>query len=337
MNQKRKENKKKDIPWNFSVRTDLAIETREMLDQQNEMDGIEMTEEEQEDIHITKVKISNQTGSEAMGKPIGNYITIEAEKLKENDIVCHEKIMKLLAENISKLANIDKKSVVLVVGLGNWNITPDALGPKVISKILVTRHLLESLPEEIDESVRAVAAISPGVMGITGIETGEIIQGIVEKLKPDLVIAVDALAARKFSRINATIQMSDTGVNPGAGVGNKRMALNKETLGVPVIALGVPTVVDAATLVNDTMDKMLEQMIAHTQEGSEFYKMLHNLDSDEKYQLIIDILNPYVGNMFVTPKEVDAVVDRLANIIANSINIAIHPGVTTEDINRYTY
>ena len=131
--------------------------------------------------------------------------------------------------------------------------------------------------------------------------------------------------------------MSDTGVSPGAGVGNKRMALNEKTLGVPVIALGVPTVVDAATLINDTMDRMLAQMIEQTQEGSEFYKMLKNLDSDEKYQLIIEILNPYVGNMFVTPKEVDAVVDRLANIIANSINVALHPGITMEDINRYTY
>lgn len=336
----KKENNSKenrDIPWEFSVRTDLAIENREMLEKDDQLEGIEIQEDQRENIQITHVKILNEAGSQSMGKPIGNYITIEAAKMKENDVACHEEIMKILAENISKLANMKEQSLVLVVGLGNWNITPDALGPKVISKILVTRHLLESLPEEIDESVRAVAAISPGVMGITGIETGEIIQGIVEKLKPDVIIAVDALAARKFSRINSTIQMSDTGVNPGAGVGNKRMALNKETLGVPVIALGVPTVVDAATLINDTMDRMLEQMIEHTQEGSEFYKMLHSLDSDEKYQLIIDILNPYAGNMFVTPKEVDAVVDRLANIIANSINIAIHPGITMEDINRYTY
>ncbi len=330
---------KKDIPWNFSVRTDLAIEQRELLEEKEDesLDGIEVTNEEMEDIFITHVKILDERGSRAMGKPVGNYITIEADKLKENDIKCHEKIMGILSKNIARLAKVNEKSTILVVGLGNWNITPDALGPKVISKILVTRHLLDSLPEEIDESVRAVAAVSPGVMGITGIETGEIIQGIVEKLKPDLVIAIDALAARRFSRINATIQMSDTGVSPGAGVGNKRMALNEKTLGVPVIALGVPTVVDAATLINDTMDRMLAQMIEQTQEGSEFYKMLKNLDSDEKYQLIIEILNPYVGNMFVTPKEVDAVVDRLANIIANSINVALHPGITMEDINRYTY
>lgn len=328
----------RDINWNFSVRTDLAIESREMIDEDDEgLDGVEVINDEREDIHITHVKIVNEAGSEAMGKPIGNYITIEAPKMKENDVVCHEEIMQIVADNIAELSNLNEDSVILVVGLGNWNITPDALGPKVISKVLVTRHIVETLSEEIDNSVRAVAAVSPGVMGITGIESVEIIMGIVEKIKPDLVIAIDALAARKFNRINSTIQMSDTGVSPGAGIGNKRVTISKETLGVPVIAIGVPTVVDAATLINDTMDRMLEQMIEHTEEGSDFYKMLHSLDSTEKYQLIIDILNPYVGNMFVTPKEVDAVVDRLANIIANSINIALHPGVTIEDINRYTF
>lgn len=328
-----------DIAWNFSPRTDLAIETREMLENEenDNLDGVEVETKEEEDISITHVKILNEKGSKAMGKPIGNYITIESEKMKQNDVSCHEEIMHVAAKNIAKLAKIDDKSVVLVVGLGNWNITPDALGPKVISKVLVTRHLRGSLPEEIDESVRSVAAISPGVMGITGIETGEIIKGIVDRLKPNLVIAIDALAARKFSRINATIQMSDTGVSPGAGVGNKRMELSEKTLGVPVLAMGVPTVVDAATLVNDTMDRMLDEMIAQTKKGSAFYEMLNGMDKEEKYQLITEILNPYAGNMFVTPKEVDAVVDRLANIIANSINIAIHPGITMEDINRYTF
>lgn len=328
-----------DIAWNFSPRTDLAIETREMLEKEenDNLDGVEVETKEEEDISITHVKILNEKGSKAMGKPIGNYITIESEKMKQNDVSCHEEIMHAAAKNIAKLAKLDNKSVVLVVGLGNWNITPDALGPKVISKVLVTRHLRGSLPEEIDESVRSVAAISPGVMGITGIETGEIIKGIVDRLKPNLVIAIDALAARKFSRINATIQMSDTGVSPGAGVGNKRMELSEKTLGVPVIAMGVPTVVDAATLVNDTMDRMLDEMIAQTEKGSAFYEMLNGMDKEEKYQLITEILNPYAGNMFVTPKEVDAVVDRLANIIANSINIAIHPGITMEDINRYTF
>lgn len=336
-----KKQKQNEIAWNFSPRTDLAIEAREFAQQQKqnteELDGVKVEIKNTDIYQITHVKILNETGSQTMGKPIGNYITIESELLKQNDITSHEQIMKTVAEHIAGLSKLSQKSTILVVGLGNWNITPDALGPKVIDKILVTRHLDGVLPEEIQKSVRSVAAISPGVMGITGIETVEIIQGVVEKLKPDLVIAIDALAARKFSRINSTIQMSDTGVAPGAGVGNKRMTLNEQTLGIPVIALGVPTVVDAATLINDTMDRMLEEMIAQTEQGSAFYEMLHNMDTDEKYKLIVDILNPYVGNMFVTPKEVDAVVERLANIIANAINIAIQPGITMEDINRFTY
>lgn len=333
--------KQKEIAWNFSPRTDLAIEARELAQEQKqnteELDGVKVEIKNTDIYQITHVKILNEIGSQTMGKPIGNYITIESELLKENDITSHEQIMKTVAEHIAGLSKLNQKSTILVVGLGNWNITPDALGPKVIDKILVTRHLNGVLPEEIQKSVRSVAAISPGVMGITGIETVEIIQGVVEKLKPDLIIAIDALAARKFSRINSTIQMSDTGVAPGAGVGNKRMTLNEQTLGVPVLALGVPTVVDAATLINDTMDRMLEEMIAQTEQGSAFYEMLHSMDTDEKYRLIVDILNPYVGNMFVTPKEVDAVVERLANIIANAINIAIQPGITIEDINRFTY
>ena len=325
----------------FSIRTDLAIEARELAQQEakqaDHLEGVEVKTEENPDYFLTHVEIHSEKGSRLMGKPMGNYITLEAEKLKENDAECHEKIIKVLAENIRSLAQFDEKSCILVAGLGNWNITPDALGPKVVSKILVTRHLQGTLPEEIEETVRPVAAVSPGVMGITGIETGEILKGIVERLHPSLLIAIDALAARRSNRINAAIQLSDTGISPGAGVGNKRMMLDQESLGIPVIAIGVPTVVDAATLVNDTMDRILGEMMRQTEKGSAFFQTLQSLEQEEKYQMIADILGPYTGNMFVTPKEVDAVVDRLANIIANSINIAIHPGVTMDDINKYTF
>lgn len=325
----------------FSVRTDLAIEARELAQQNaqaaDQLDGVDVETKEDPDYFLTHVRIHSEEGSRLMGKPKGDYITLESEKLKENDVECHEKIIKLLAENIRSLVNFGEDDCILVAGLGNWNITPDALGPKVVSKILVTRHLQGTLPEEIEKTVRPVAAVSPGVMGITGIETGEILKGIVDKLQPSLLIAIDALAARRSNRINAAIQMSDTGVAPGAGVGNKRMMLDKESLGIPVIAIGVPTVVDAATLVNDTMDRILGEMMQQTEKGSAFYQTLQSLEQEEKYQMITDILGPYTGNMFVTPKEVDAVVDRLANIIANAINIAIHPGVTMEDINKYTF
>lgn len=328
--------------FSFSVRTDLAVEARELAaagcaDDSGELDGVKVKTTDESDYFLTHVRIVSEEGCRLMGKPKGNYITLESEKLKENDVECHEKIIKILAENIRTLANFGEEDCILVAGLGNWNITPDALGPKVVSKILVTRHLQGSLPAEIEATVRPVAAVSPGVMGITGIETGEIIKGIVEKLHPSLLIAIDALAARRSNRINAAIQMSDTGVAPGAGVGNQRMMLDKESLGIPVIAIGVPTVVDAATLVNDTMDRILGEMLQQTTKGSAFYEMLQDLEQEEKYQMIADILGPYTGNLFVTPKEVDAVVDRLANIIANSINIAVHPGITMEDINKYTF
>ncbi len=331
---------KEQTPYKFSIYTDLAIETKELLDKQNEeveVQGVTVTMEENQnkDITVTWVEITNEEAAKEMGKPMGNYITVESNCMKENDVDAQEEVMAILSKNLAKLQKLDKDSVILVVGLGNWNVTPDALGPKVISKILVTRHIFENLPEQIDESVRPVSAFSPGVMGITGIETAEIIKGVVDRVKPDLVIAIDALAARRTSRINSTIQISDTGINPGSGMGNKRMALNKETLGVPVIGIGVPTVVDAATLVNDTMDTMIDSMIESVDSGSEFYSMLKSLDKEEKYQLILEILNPYIGNMFVTPKEVDAVINRLANIIANSINIALHPGVGIDDINRF--
>ncbi|MBR2851499.1 MAG: GPR endopeptidase [Anaerotignum sp.] len=332
---------RKNATNSFSIRTDLAIEARELAQQEakqaDHLEGVAVKTEENPDYFLTHVEIHSEKGSQLMGKPMGNYITLEAEKLKENDAECHEKIIKVLAENIRSLAQFDEESCILVAGLGNWNITPDALGPKVVSKILVTRHLQGTLPEEIEETVRPVAAVSPGVMGITGIETGEIIKGIVERLHPSLLIAIDALAARRSNRINAAIQLSDTGISPGAGVGNKRMMLDQESLGIPVIAIGVPTVVDAATLVNDTMDRILGEMMQQTEKGSAFFQTLQSLEQEEKYQMIADILGPYTGNMFVTPKEVDAVVDRLANIIANSINIAIHPGVTMDDINKYTF
>ncbi len=331
----------KDEKNTFQIRTDLAIEAREMIEEKQENvgtepNGVQVETEDGEFYTLTRVSIVNEAGSEAMGKPIGEYITIESQKLKENAVDCHEVLIKLLADQLGKLAQTKKEDRILVAGLGNWNITPDALGPKVVSRILVTRHLQGTLPEEIEGTLRSVAAISPGVMGLTGIETGEIIKSLVEKIKPSLLIAIDALAARRSSRINATIQMSDTGVAPGAGVGNKRMELNQETLGIPVIAIGVPTVVDAATLVNDTMDRILASMISQTKEGSSFYQMLLDLEQEEKYTMITDILDPYTENMFVTPKEVDAVIDRLSNIIANGINIALHPGITMEDISKYS-
>ncbi|MDR1638535.1 MAG: GPR endopeptidase [Clostridiales bacterium] len=331
----------KEEAYHFSVRTDLALEARELIDEPEEeehsIDGIEVSEEEHQNkkIRVTWVEVFNEAGAKAIGKPVGNYITIESQAMKENDLETHEEISKLMAKKLEKLRKLKKNSSILVVGLGNWNVTPDALGPKVVSKILVTRHLSEQLPESLYGLVRSVSAVSPGVMGLTGIETSEIIRGVVDRVKPDLVIAIDALAARRTSRVNATIQIADTGVSPGHGMGNKRVALNEKTLGVPIVAIGVPTVVDAATLVNDTMNLMLEEMAKQAPQGEEFFSMLTALADEEKHHIIKEILNPYTGNMFVAPKEVDAVIERLSTIIANAINLALHPGIKNNDFRRY--
>lgn len=323
-----------------SIRTDLAIEAREMLhtvEEGSEISGVKVSilENQNENIKVTRVEILDENGAEQMSKPVGTYITVESNSLKENDVSSHEEISEILSRELLKLHKLDKDDVVLIVGLGNWKVTPDALGPKVVSKLLVTRHIADEIPQELKGGVRPVGAISPGVMGITGIETVEIVKGVSDRVRPSLLIAIDALAARRANRINSTIQMSNTGINPGAGIGNKRMSISRESLGIPVISIGVPTVVDAATLVNDTMDKMLDSMMAATEKGTEFYQMLLDLEEEEKYGLIREILDPYTGNMFVATKEVDAVIERLSKIIANTINIALHPGIHLEDMNRY--
>ena len=325
---------------NRNIYTDLATELRDIALKEYKsetLNGIESENYSQNGIMVTWVKVTNKSGEKAIGKPIGNYITLESPALRENDIDAHEDAIKVMCDCLGKIHNLDAYGSIFIIGLGNWNVTPDALGPKVVSKLLITRHIKETLPGCLDNYVRSVSALSPGVMGITGIETLETAKGLVERVKPDLVIAVDALASRSVSRINATIQISDTGIAPGAGMGNKRKALNEETLGVKVIAIGVPTVVDAATLANDTIDNIITELATESEECSQFYSSLGNIPSDEKYLLIKSLLDPYAGNMFVTPKDVDAVMERLSNIIANALNISLHPGITKDDINRYMY
>lgn len=322
----------------MNFRTDLALEVCE--DSPDEFSGVEISTEEDDElgVRVTWVEIQNEDGAARMGKPVGNYVTLESGAMKDGDPDTHDEIAKILARKLARLHDLPKDASVLVVGLGNRFVTPDALGPKVCEKLLVTRHLGDDVPEDLRGKLRGVSALSPGVMGITGIETAEIIKGVAEKTAPDLIIAIDALAARKTSRINATIQMSDAGVNPGAGLGNRRMPINRETMGVPVIAIGVPTVVDAATLANDALDKMIAAILEAAESddtggGSNFYEVLHSLGDEERYSLITQILTD--ENMFVTPKDVDAVISRLANILANTLNISLHPGITAEDVGRY--
>lgn len=342
---------------NRPIRTDLAIENSEHLT--NNLDGVNVTasthqktpneDDDYTKITVTKVEILNEQGSNKMGKPIGNYITLECLGIKENMLEIHNEISEILSNHLKNCLNeqeeFKQNPSILVIGLGNWNITPDALGPKVVSKTLVTRHIKNAIPKEFSGKLNSVSAISPGVMGITGMETVEIVKGLVDKTNPSIVICIDALASRKTSRINTTIQISDTGITPGSGIGNHRKSLNKETLGIPVIAIGVPTVVDAATLASDTIDKILNSMINEVEkteypnriykQDNEFYKMLKNLEEEEKYSVIKEILDPYEENMFVTPKEVDIIIERLSNIISDALNFAVHPKMTKEEISLY--
>jgi spore protease len=313
------------------------VENRELYKQEDKShsEGIDIEKEENNSYTVTRIKVLNKEGSLNIKKPIGTYITIDVPKLNKTDEDLKDEISQALAKEIKRIAKTKEDTKILIVGLGNWNITPDALGPKVVERVLVTRQFFVNYNKEIDETVANVAALSPGVMGITGIETGEIIKGVVEKVKPDVIVAIDALASRKMDRVSTTIQLSDTGINPGAGVGNNRMELNEKTLGVPVIAIGIPTVVDAATIVNDTLDLIIESLKKEAQVGSEFYELLSQISSDEKYSLIQEVLNPYMKNVIVTPTDIDSVIDDLSIIVANGLNMALHPGIDLKDVNRY--
>ena len=295
----------------INMRTDLALETREQYKQDNvEISGVILEENKVDggDIKITTVIIENEHGEKAMKKPKGNYVTIEAMGLRELDNAKRYSITKTLKEELKKLIKNDSGKRVLVVGLGNRDATPDALGPRVIKEI------------EIGSSIYAIA---PGVMAQTGMETAEYIHALVKEMSPDLIIAVDALAARKVNRLNTTIQISDTGICPGSGVGNHRKEISKRTVGIPVISIGVPPVVDAATIVNDAMDKLIEVLSASAAFES-LKSSMENMDMYEKYQLIKEILEPAGGDMYVTPKDIDENVKNLSIILSDAINMALN-------------
>ena len=309
----------------YNFRTDLALERRDIYQKQNklkEIDGIESTEEEiNENIKVSRVKITNRNGEKAIGKPIGNYITIDVKKLKiaeEDDI---QKAAETLTKELKEIIDMhtDKQGDILVVGLGNIYVTPDALGPKVINEIDVTRHIIKYLPQYIDEGTRPVSAISPGVLGTTGIETVEILKGIVDNINPKLLIVIDALASRSIERISSTIQLSDTGIVPGAGVGNTRQEISQQSLGIPVVAIGIPTVVELATLVSDGIDIFINRL----QEKAESNEYLNKLQQNDKYEEVKEALNVGEYNMIVTPKEIDDLIENMKDVVARGINFAV--------------
>lgn len=326
----------------FQVRTDLALEARELCEEtgyesirqengriqtgaKGQIHGVRVEEnaDEEREIYITTVTIETENAAKTMGKPVGTYITLEAPNMSTPDENYHREISEELAKYLNRLISGRGKSV-LVVGLGNREVTPDALGPDVVNNLQITRHLIREYGRISDgmEAAGEISAIVPGVMAQTGMETLEIIRGVVQETKPQLVIAIDALAARSTKRLNRTIQVTDTGINPGSGVGNHRDAINKDTLGVPVIAVGVPTVVDAATIVNDTMEELVAEM-----DRSRYFQMLGGtlgtLDYAEKQEMIHELISPSLNTMFVTPKDIDETVKYLSYTISEALNIAL--------------
>lgn len=284
-----------------SIRTDLAVEAHELSKREAknaaEIDGVKSNVEEKENITVTRVEITNENGSKTLGKAIGSYVTIDAPDLKYS-LETYEEVCEIIADEIRKMADISGDMLTLVVGLGNREITPDALGTSVVSKLLVTHHIKQRMSDFFDENISGVCAIAPGVLGTTGIETADIIKAVTEKVKPQLIIAVDALAAADIERVSKTIQISDTGIQPGAGVGNNREGLNEESTGVKVIAIGVPTVIDAATI---SKVEIPEEM----------------------------------APLMVTTKDIDLVIERTAKTVANGINLALHRDMTLRDVESY--
>lgn len=310
----------------INIRTDLALELREICEEQStSLEGVCVDTKQLKDCVITTVEIINETGSKIMNKEIGKYITLESDLIKFDDDESRNTVINYLKDELIDIFGKDKNKKTLVIGLGNENIISDALGPRTVSKTLVTRHIFKNYNKDYDDDFTEVSALSPGVMGTTGIETVEIVKSIVDKIKPDRVVAIDSLASRKMERVNTTIQISTGGIAPGGGVGNKRKALNKDYLGVDVIAIGVPTVVDAATLTIDVLDLAIKNLMSVSDEGSKFYNMLEKLQQEEKYQLIKDSLDPYDKNLIVTPKDIDQSIENLAIIISEGLNKSLHP------------
>lgn len=319
---------------NYNIRTDLALETRErFVSDHVEIPGVsvEETYDEEREIRTTRVVVETENGAKMMGKPVGTYLTIEAPNMAVPDEDYHREISKKLAEDIKELIPERKEEVsVLVVGLGNREVTPDALGPYVADHLHVTRHIVKEYGKYAmgKDQVYLVSAVVPGVTGQTGMETLESVKGVVEETEPNFVVAIDALAARNSKRLNRTIQITDTGICPGSGVGNHRLALNRETLGVKVIGIGVPTVVDAVTIVNDTMENFIVAL-----ESSELLKSvgetLRSYNEAEKQELIRELIAPHLNGMYMTPKNIDDTIKRVSFTISEALNILFSEGTAS--------
>lgn len=309
----------------FNFRTDMAderVDTYKKINNLTEIDGIKVTTDKFDNFAITTVDVLNDNGADALQKEIGKYITMEINDIKYLDNDTKDNILKELSNQIKSLIGNDNSKSVFVVGLGNEYVTPDSLGPKVIKNVEITRHLIHFAKELVEPNTREVSAICPGVLGTTGIETSEIISSVCGTIKPDIIIVIDSLASSSIQRLGNTIQLSNTGITPGAGVRNKREGINEKSLNIPVIAIGVPTVVDMATITNETIDKMLDATKSQI-ESDDNKKVTSDILNDKKrYELVEKALDN--ENLIVTPKEIDDVIQIVSEIISDGINMSVN-------------
>ena len=322
-----------------SVHTDLALEAHELARKSApSVEGVTEEREHLDDMEVTRVHIRTKVAEKKLGKKKGRYVTLEVPGLRHRDAQLQNKVAEQMANEVKAMLPVNERASVLVVGLGNANVTPDALGPMVVDKLFVTRHLFHYMPEVLGtgDGYRTVSAIAPGVLGITGIETSEVVRGIVEHVRPDAVIVIDALAARALTRVNSTIQIADSGIQPGSGVGNRRKAIDAQTLGVPVIAIGIPTVVHAATIASDAIEMVLAQLKTSVP-GNGANAIFDQLSTSEKWQMIQELLEPMGNNLVVTPKEIDEFMDDMTQVVAKGLNVALHPAMTLEDAAMLTH
>ena len=332
---------------NYKVRTDLIVDSIDNVD----IEGLNKEEKVFDNIKVTDITITKDI--EGLNKKRGKYITISFEDV--TDTTNRKKVENVLVQELKELINylkIKPKDKCLVIGLGNYKSTPDSLGPKVVNNLIITRHLYLISDVDVEEGYRNVSAFAPGVMGTTGIEARDFIVGLCSEIKPDFVIAIDALASSSIDRVNKTIQMTNTGINPGSGVGNTRVEISKETIGIPVISIGIPSVVDAVTIVSDTLKYLLKKFsysieninnhanklkpVTSINYLSEEVKelssgdkekilgFLGNLSEEEMHQLIFEVLSPIGYNLMVTPKDIDFVIDKLVQLLSTGINQSLH-------------
>lgn len=310
----------------YNLYVDLAVEARDLVrgSKDQEIPGVEEKVEQMEQIKINTIIIKDPAAEKTMGRPVGTYVTIESPPLKIRDPCVRDEIIAAMKKSMSLLIGdrLQPGQTVLLVGLGNWRATPDALGPKFIEYSPITRHYHQHAPEALVEGMRPVCGIAPGVLGITGLETFEVIKGIVEKIQPSLLVVVDALAAQNVERIGTTIQMSNTGIQPGAGVGNARHALTEQVLGIPVIAIGCPTIVNAAVIANQAVH-------SYCVDAGITYQETRALN------MVREVLSHFGGSLAVTPKEIDEIIENSAHIISMGVACSLFPDISTEQLELY--